>query len=116
MMCIHAGTILCAKALQTIKAENQTKDQLNWITQNIMDGAIDSEWPERRPDTYRVADRDGVDEIRLCAGSPLGEVSFLSGELQRTVCIFLLFFPKCSNFFVYRCAFYTIAVYKAALS
>lgn len=87
--CIYrAGVVLCAKALEAIKLEREENDSRNWISENALDGILsDPRWQGGQPDTYRVAQaEDGTDEVRVCAGSPIGEVAFMSGELQGTVC------------------------------
>ena len=99
MTCMHAGAVLCAKALQSLKADKEAARRENWLSENVLDGDVgqvpgelyDPRWPEGQPDTYRLAaSEDGGYEVRMCAGSPIGEVAFMSGHLQRTVRDFYL--------------------------
>lgn len=86
---MHAGALLCAKALQAMKRDKEAKAHRDWLDaqdNNTLDGEIDdSRWPLGQPDTYSIEMKDGVEEVRICAGSPIGEVAFFSGDLQRTV-------------------------------
>jgi hypothetical protein len=93
-MRVHAGAYLCAKAMQALKKERKQKANQEWIDDNAVDGVMgegDHRWPEGRPDTYRIVSKfDGGEELRLCPGSPIGELAFFSGDLQCTVRFFFL--------------------------
>ena len=91
---MYAGAVLVAKAQQSLKADAEAAARASWPGGNVIDGDIApvygdahaARWPEGQPDTYRVAvGEGGREEVRMCAGSPIGEVAFMSGDLQRTV-------------------------------